>query len=115
LPLALLLVQAMLPGLFDPLSASAAFSFEPLQRTFGSLRVAISITHSLELAAAVAVSATALGGATAVLVHRPNVPWRSLLAALLWLVFLTPSYLKALAWVLLMSRGGYLAQLGLLP
>src|SRR5258708_15637165 len=32
-----------------------------------------------------------------------------------WLVFLTPSYLKALAWVLLMSPGGYLAQLGLLP
>ena len=115
LPLALVLVQAILPGLFDTLSASAAFSLEPLQRTFGSLRVAISIIHSLELAAAVAVSATALGGATAVLVQRTNVPLRSLLAALPWLVFLTPSYLKALAWVLLMSPGGYLAQLGLLP
>ncbi len=115
LPLALVLVQAIPPGLFDTLSASAAFSLEPLQRTFGSLRVAISIIHSLELAAAVAVSATALGGATAVLVQRTNVPLRSLLAALPWLVFLTPSYLKALAWVLLMSPGGYLAQLGLLP
>ncbi len=30
------------------------------------------------------------------------------------MVFLTPSYLKALAWVLLMSPGGYLVQLGLI-
>ena len=37
------------------------------------------------------------------------------ISAVPWLVFLTPSYLKALAWVLLMSPGGYLAQFGLLP
>ncbi len=42
-------------------------------------------------------------------------PLRGIIAVTPWLVFLTPSYLKALAWVLLMSSGGYLAQLGILP
>jgi iron(III) transport system permease protein len=115
LPLATVLLQAVLPALFDPHATGIAFSLDPLTRTFSSPRTAQSIINSLELAATVAVTTTALGGAFAVLVVRCNLPLRPLIAAVPWLVFLTPSYLKALAWVLLMSPGGYLAQLGLLP
>ncbi|MBB3451989.1 iron(III) transport system permease protein [Rhizobium sp. BK313] len=115
LPLALVLVQAVMPRLFDIQAGSTAFSLEPLAHAFASPRILQSILNSLELAATVAVTTTALGGAFAVLVQRCNVPLRGVIAVTPWLVFLTPSYLKALAWVLLMSSGGYLAQLGILP
>jgi iron(III) transport system permease protein len=115
LPLALVLIQAVMPRLFDIQAGSTAFSLEPLAHAFASPRILRSILNSLELAATVAVTTTALGGAFAVLVQRCNVPLRGVIAVTPWLVFLTPSYLKALAWVLLMSSGGYLAQLGILP
>jgi len=115
LPLALVLVQAVMPGLFAAQDASRVLSLEPLSRVFGSPNVAVSVLHSLELGILVASTATALGGVFAILVHRCNFPLRAAISAVPWLVFLTPSYLKALAWVLLMSSGGYLAQFGLLP
>jgi iron(III) transport system permease protein len=115
LPLSLVLVQAIMPKLFDIQAASAVFSLGPLERAFASPRIVQSILNSLELAATVAITTTALGGAFAVLIQRCNIPLRGLIGAAPWLVFLTPSYLKALAWVLLMSPGGYLVQIGLLP
>ena len=115
LPLALVLVQAVLPGLFDPSAAGASLSLAPLERAFASSRVAVSILHSLELAITVAIAATVIGGIFAFVVQRCDVPMRGAVAPVPWLIFLTPSYLKALAWVLLMSPGGYLAQIGLLP
>lgn len=113
LPLGLVLVQAVMPGLFDAGASDATLSSEPLRRAFASPRVLTSILHSLELAAGGAVAATALGAVFAVLVQRCDVPGRRLIAVVPWLVFLTPSYLKALAWVLLMAPGGYLATAGL--
>ena len=115
LPLALVLVQAVMPGLFAAQNASNSFSLEPLARVFNSSYVAGSVLHSLELGILVALTTTALGGAFAVLVQRCDIPLRTAISTVPWLVFLTPSYLKALAWVLLMSPGGYLAQFGLLP
>ncbi|WP_181175691.1 ABC transporter permease subunit [Mesorhizobium sp. B2-3-4] len=115
LPLALVLVQAVMPGLFAARDASNDLSLEPLARVFNAPYVAGSVLHSLELGMLVACTTTALGGAFAVLVQRCDIPGRAAISMVPWLVFLTPSYLKALAWVLLMSSGGYLAQFGLLP
>lgn len=115
LPLATVLLQSVLPWLFDPLHPSFRFDAAPLLRAFSTPRVATSILHSLELGGAVAVTATLLGGGFAVLTQRFSLPLRALVAPVPWLVFLTPSYLKALAWVLLMAPQGYLAQLGLMP
>jgi iron(III) transport system permease protein len=115
LPLALVLVQAVMPGLFDIKAGSTALSLAPMLHALASPRIVRSIVNSLELAITVAVTTTALGGAFAVLVQRCDVPFSRAIAVGPWLVFLTPSYLKALAWVLLMSPGGYLAELGLLP
>lgn len=115
LPLGVVLVQAVLPDLFDPAAAGTRFSLAPLARVFASTRLAVSVLNSLELAATVAIAATALGGLFAVMLMRCRLPLRGLIATVPWLVFLTPSYLKGLAWVLLMSPGGYLAQFGLLP
>ena len=115
LPLATVLLQAVFPSLFALSGTTFSFSLEPLLRTIGSARTVQSVINSLELACGVAVTTTALGAGFAVLVGRCELPLRQVLSALPWLVFLTPSYLKALAWVLLMSPGGYLPQLGLLP
>src|SRR5258705_2832191 len=114
LPLGVVLVQSFFPAVFDPLQPNWSFSVEALSRTFSSVRTFSSILNSLLLAGVVAVAATLVGAAYAVAVTRTDLPFPSACAVLPWLVFLTPAYLKGLAWVLLMSSGGYLAQLGLL-
>ncbi len=103
-----------MPGLFDLQQRSLALSLAPLLQALSSRRVLVTIAHSLELAGTGAVTATLLGGALAILVQRCDVPGRRVLAVVPWIVFLTPSYLKSLAWVLLMSPGGYLVQLGVI-
>ena len=115
LPLLTVLLQAVMPGLFDTKDPSYALNAGPLLRTFASPRVVSSVLHSVELAAGVGVLSTAVGGLFAVLVQRFALPLRGLILSAPWLVFLTPGYLKAMAWVLLMAPGGYLAQLGLMP
>jgi iron(III) transport system permease protein len=50
-----------------------------------------------------------LGGFFSFALRRTDLPFRRFLALTPWLVFLAPGYLKGLAWVLLMSPGGYLA------
>ena len=61
LPLAVVLLQAIFPDLFNPIARSWTFSLAPLARTFSSARVVESILHSLVLGSVVAVTATALG------------------------------------------------------
>ncbi|WP_271023801.1 hypothetical protein [Rhizobium sp. RCAM05973] len=90
LPLLLVLVQAVMPGLFDVNAPSMALSFGPLEKAFGSWRVGNAVVHSLELAATTAVTATLLGGAFALLAQRCNIPARRFITAVPWLVFLTP-------------------------
>ena len=57
LPLGVVLVQAVLPDLFDPAAAGTRFSLAPLARVFASTRLAVSVLNSLELAGTVAVAA----------------------------------------------------------
>ena len=48
----LVLVQAVMPGLFDTHAPSMAISIAPLERALASPRVGDSVLHSFELAAA---------------------------------------------------------------
>src|SRR5258708_2250094 len=112
LPLGLVLVQSFIPNLFDHAASHLSVSLEPLLSALTDPRLSLAILHSLLLAALAALTATALGASFAILLRRTDVALRSLLALTPWLVFLPPGYLKALAWVLLMSSNGYLAQFG---
>jgi len=115
LPLGLVLAQVFMPALFDAETGPGSFSLAALAHSLGDPRSVLAIVHSLLLACIAAASATALGFLYALVMQRTDVPWRPALALAPWLVFLTPGYLKALAWVLLMAPRGYLAQFGLVP
>jgi len=115
LPLTLVVMQVIFPDVFNPSNPNFVMSFGPLGRIFSLPRVYLAILHSVELASLVGVLATILGGAFAVIVQRCDIPWRKTVGIIPWIVFLTPAYLKTVAWVLLMSPGGYLAEFGLLP
>ncbi len=115
LPLLSVLAQAVMPALFDPKAPGFGLDVSALDHALFAPRVLRSILHSVELGAAVSVTATLTGGLFAAMTQRFRLPLRALYAPVPWLVFLTPGYLKALAWVLLMAPGGYLAQMGLLP
>ena len=113
LPLSLVLGQAVMPGLVD--HADLTVNLGKLWATLSNARSVTAIGHSVALGTVTATSVTVLGFVYALMLRRTDAPLRPLLAATPWLVFLTPGYLKALAWVLLMSPGGYLEQFGLLP
>jgi iron(III) transport system permease protein len=115
LPLGLVLAQAFMPALFDPDTGPGSVSLAALAHSLGDPRSVAAILHSMLLGSIAAASATALGFVYALVIQRTDVPCRPALALAPWLVFLTPGYLKALAWVLLMAPSGYLAQFGLVP
>ena len=115
LPLGLVLIQTIMPALFDPVNPRMTLDAGALARAFGEPRLLGAIFNSLLLAGGVCVLATSLGAAYAFAMHRTNMPLRGFFVSVPWLVFLTPAYLKGLAWGLLMSPGGYLTQAGVLP
>src|SRR5258708_24193673 len=115
LPLGLVLVQAFVPDLFDPAARAVTVTLEPFLTALSETRAVLAITHSLFLATIAALTATLLGGLYAFALRLTDVPFRGFLSATPWLGFLTPGYLKALPWGLLVSPNGYLAQVGRLP
>jgi iron(III) transport system permease protein len=115
LPLLLVLMQVIFANAFDPAQPNLHASLGPLGHIFVVPRVYLAILHSVELASLVGVLATLLGGAFALIVQRCDIPFRKAVGMIPWIAFLTPAYLKTVAWVLLMSPGGYLSEFGLLP
>jgi ABC-type Fe3+ transport system permease subunit len=114
LPMLLVIVQAVVPKLFDPTSPSLALSFDPLVRLVTSPRLLHGIINTVVIGVVGAIASTILGVSLALVIHLTDVRIRGIWKALPWVVFATPSYLKGLAWVLLMSQGGYLVYLGIL-
>jgi iron(III) transport system permease protein len=114
LPLLLVLVQAVLPNLFDPVAPSLVPDITAITRLVSSPRLFRGILNTILLGIVGALLSTALGTALALVLALTDVKARRLFLAVPWIVFATPSYLKGLAWVLLMSQGGYLVYLGLL-
>jgi iron(III) transport system permease protein len=113
LPLFLVLGQAVMPDLLD--GHWPHLSLAGLEHSLANPRSLTAIWHTVLLAGISATTATLLGFVYALMLARTDIPARRLLGATPWLIFLTPGYLKALAWVLLMSPGGYLEQFHLLP
>jgi len=106
-PLAAILIQSVLPDLFA-VPARLTPSFAPFARAFGSPEVYGAMINTLGLGLAVAALGTLGGAALAVLLLRTDLPGRHAFDGLVWITLFTPTYLVALAWELLFSRGGFI-------
>lgn len=106
-PLAAILIQSVVPDLFGVPSRLTP-SLGAFGRAFASREVFSAMLNTAWLGVLVALLGTALGAALAVLLLRTDLPGRRIFDALVWVTLFTPSYLVALAWELLFSRGGFL-------
>ncbi len=111
-PLAAILVQSVSPDLFG-VPARLTVSLAAFGRAFGSREVYTAMLNTTWLGLAVAVLGTALGAAFAILMLRTDLPAKRVFDGLVWITLFTPSYLVALAWELLFSRGGFID--GIIP
>ena len=75
-----------------------------------------TLIHSLVVSAIVTVLATSIGAPLAYLVSRFDIPGKILVRALIVLTFVSPPFIGAYAWILLLGRNGvitgWLAELG---
>lgn len=74
-----------------------------------------ALGNSLELAVLVVLESAVLGLASAYILAHDDLPGRSALGLLLFLPFLTPPFVGALAWTLVMQPNGFAQQIVHLP
>jgi iron(III) transport system permease protein len=113
-PMATVAGQAFFPHAFAR-HPSWAFDPLPLLHVFTRPWDYRMLADSCLLSAAAALLATCCGTALAILTRRTDVPARALWAGLVWVVLLTPSFLLAQGWELLLQRGGLLDSLLAVP
>ena len=106
-PLITILIQSVFPDVFS-VPASLAPSLGSFSRVFSTPEVYGSMLNTAWLGVAVAVLGTLVGAVVAVLVRNTDLPGRRVFDGLVWITLFTPSYLVALAWELLFSRGGFI-------
>ncbi len=112
-PLLCILLQSVVPGLFDvPLNLD--LSAAPFQRAFASSEIYGAMRNTAVLGVLVAVFGTILGALLAVLIKRTNLAGQKIFNSLVWINLFTPSYLVALAWEVAFSRGGFIDS-GIVP
>ena len=70
-----------------------------------------ALLNTLYVGGAVTLLATLLGVVTAFLLTRTDLPLKSVLWALVFLTFITPAYISAIAWIQLLGRAGYVTTL----
>lgn len=110
LPIALFLLVAISPAMFD--QGPSWFSIE----AFGQVMTPTflpAVLNTLLVGIGAAVTATLLGGAIAWAVHRTDVPFGPLWSGSMFALLLAPSYLIALGWERLLEPNGVLDVLGL--
>lgn len=105
LPLLAILAQAVFPDLFG-VPPSLRPSLDGLQGLASDPYMLASGINSLLIAAATAVLASAIGIAIACLLVLTDLPGRRLVWGLVWLILISPSFLLAQGWELLLAPGG---------
>jgi iron(III) transport system permease protein len=106
-PLLCILLQSLFPDIFS-VPPSLTFSLDAFRQAFASPEIITAIVNTAWLGALVGLVGTVLGALLAVLLQRTDLPGRRLFEGLIWINLITPTYLVALAWELLFSRGGFI-------
>lgn len=113
-PLLAIAVQSVIPGLFDP-HPNLTPTFSNLRAVFTDPTNVQALLNSTSMGLSVAVGATLIGLPLAYLTERTSMPLRGLVSGLIWVVFFTPSFVMASAWLVLISTGGIIDQVHRLP
>lgn len=111
-PVAIFLIQAFMPGLFnhkEPLFSVHAFSYAT---TGDSLR---GIVDSLFVSIAAGVIATVVGLVTAWILKRTDIGGKRLWTGAIWFLLLVPTYLTTEGWQRLLEPSGVISKLGINP
>lgn len=107
-PLSLIALRGVLPRVLE---GSLAGPFSRWPDVLGRPEVREAILNSAQLAVVVTVGAVAVGTIAGYLLAHDDLPAGRALGALLLLPLLTPPYVAALAWMLVMQPNGFLDQL----
>jgi iron(III) transport system permease protein len=107
-PLAIIVLTGVFPGLD---LGSFERPFVKWQDVVSRPDLRDDVLTTIRLGASVALLATALGVALGFLVSRTDLPGRAVWDVLLTIPFLTPPFIGAFAWILVLQPKGYLAQL----
>jgi len=67
-----------------------------------------ALFNTLYVAVAITILTTSVGVVMALLLTRTDLPLKRVLRGLVYLTFITPAYLGAIAWIQLLGRSGYL-------
>lgn len=113
-PLAAIIIQSVLPNLFA-LNPDPSLHLDALAQVFSDKGSYRAIFDSTTLALVTSVGAVCIGTTLAVLVRRTDLPGRTVVDLLVWIIFFTPSFLMGEAWSIFMLRGGTLDQFIHLP
>jgi iron(III) transport system permease protein len=107
-PLAIIVLSGIFPG-FD--IGSFERPFAKWQDVLSRPELREDVLTTVRLGGSVALLATALGVSLGFLVSRTDLPARPVWDILLTVPFLTPPFIGAFAWILVLQPKGYLAQL----
>lgn len=113
-PLVAIIIQSVLPNLFA-LNPDPSLHLDALAQVFSDKGSYRAIFDSTTLALVTSVGAVCIGAALAALVRRTDLPGRTVVDLLVWIIFFTPSFLMGEAWSIFMLRGGTLDQFIHLP
>lgn len=107
-PLVLLFVQTLFP---DALGGRWDRFLEPVARIFRTEGIMEMLINSLLWAAATTVLSWLAGIPAGWLLGRTNLRWKAMARILLLIPIMTPPYIAALSYVLIMQPGGFLTRL----
>lgn len=104
-PLAAIILQSVFPNLFAA-QPNLIPSFAAFQEVMKNPESYLALAASLWQGAITALLASLLGTVLAILARRTDLPLRSAMDVLVWIVFFTPSFLIGEAWSLVFIHGG---------
>ncbi|WP_148271344.1 ABC transporter permease [Desulfosporosinus acidiphilus] len=113
-PLSALLLQIVFPNLYS-VHMSLVPSLASLKEVFTDKENLNAVLNSIFIGAAGTLVASILGTLIAFAAQEQSGFKRTLIDALVWLIFFLPSYIVAEGWVMFMQDGGILAQMLKLP
>ena len=111
-PIALFLVQAISPRMFD--QGPAWFTLAPFAHVFSGILVR-GLVNSLWVSTVTACGSLVIALTLAWGVHRTTLPGRRVWPILIWVLLLMPSFLVAEGWEYLLQPRGILDQFGVNP